>query len=194
MNGLPAFIIFIIVAVVSNLLSKAKEADEAKRTRAVPPDDPEQAARTRRIQEEIRRKIAGRRDPMAPPEEELAAPMTEAELGDAENFPRPLEPVVRPFDRPEPESWQEREAAQRESELQAELARQAGLAARFAALAEAPAKAGTMAVARVTGSNWAEAVPPASGPPAWRKDLRGAGNLRRAMVLREVLGPPAALR
>ena len=192
MNGLPAFIIFIIIAVVSNLLSKAKEDRGVKRTPAAPlrpADDLDQAERTRRIQEEIRRKIAERRGVALPPP--VPAPsLAEVEREPAEEpveweMPRELEPPPLPVP-----------MAARTAAL--EQARQEELAAQLAALedarAAARATAETIATARAAETNWTETTKPATGASAWRKDLRSAGDLRRAMVLREVLGPPVALR
>jgi hypothetical protein len=221
---MTGFIIFVIIAVVSNLLSKAKQADVAKRTPASPlppPDDLEQAARTRRIQEEIRRKIAERRGGAAGPEaaspaesewdvrqrqirEEIrrkAQPDEEPKAEPArEIFSGPAVPPLDPFGGRG--TWARRTFEERVPEpppLPAqpagpEPARQSEIAAQLSALREARAAAEATAAAREAETQWTEATKPAVAASAWRKDLRSAADLRRAMVLREVLGPPVALR
>lgn len=190
------FIIAIIIAFISSMLAKAKQADEVKRTPSSPlppPDDLEQAARTRRIQEEIRRKIAERRG-VATPSPEATPPVAPPIFSDWSAGPLP---PVDPFggSRARPA----RATVRRELEpppvpVAAEQERQVEIAGQLAALAEAQATAGTIAAARVAETSWTEATKSATGASAWRKDLRSGADLRRAVVLRELIGPPVALR
>ena len=76
----------------------------------------------------------------------------------------------------------------------AEQPRQSEIAGQLTALREARAAAQAKAEARAAEVPWTEATKPGTGPSAWRKDLRRPADLRRAIVLREVLGPPVALR
>jgi hypothetical protein len=74
------------------------------------------------------------------------------------------------------------------------LERQEEIASQLAALQEEQAAAQATAVARASETSWTESTRTASGPSAWRNDLRSRADLRRAIVLRELLGPPVALR
>jgi hypothetical protein len=151
----------------------------------------EQAEATRRIQEEIRRKIAER------------AGQTGAEGGGwtpPEFEPQPLPPPMPPRRR-EPElAPHAREARREETEREAALVleRQRGLAEQYAALKARKVEAG-----REAKSVWAAEVSPVrTAVVQGRKkddlgllaELRNARSLKKAIVLREVLGAPVALR
>ncbi len=203
MNGLVSIIVFVIIAVISNLASQAMKAEEKKRTPPSPlppPDDLEQAARTRRIQDEIRRKIAERRGLNLPPEEE-AIPADENEPPAAPTIfgrPRtePLDPFGGPIARPLRELFEPRPpeppALPIPAMVEPEPLREP--VERVVTLSEIKATERTIAMAREAEMTWADATKTASGASAWRKDLRSPADLRRAVVLREVLGPPVALR
>jgi len=187
--------IIIFVVVVISMMTKATAA-AAKRPPTPPRGDIDQSERTRRIQEEIRRKIAERRGGLTQPagmdtstEEETAPPA----------FPRPLVVPLDPFGGPRdgrPRAFEPRapEPPPLPSGPTAEQVRQEELAAQLAALQEARAAAQATAMARATETNWTESTRTAAGPSAWRSDLRSPADLRRAIVLRELLGPPVALR
>jgi hypothetical protein len=180
---------------------------------AAPPADADDL--TRRIQEEIRRKIAERRGetaPDAPPpfQPEPASPM-QGEPAATEPPPLPVAPTAPP--RTGESEWDirqrqlreelRRQAAERaamaappalpaETELtedeQDALARQRELAERLAVLEQARQRAAANAAA-LTGTS-----PATRGVRNLRGDLRDPAALRRAIVLNELLGPPAALR
>ena len=136
---------------------------------------------TRKVQEEIRRLIAernrGEGRPALPP---VPAP----------SFPPPLsrrEPELAPY-----AAEIRREETERESA--AVLERQRGLADQFAAL-----QARRAAAAREAKSVWTAAPEPAGassagGDVSLLRELRSARSLRKAIVLREVLGAPVGLR
>jgi hypothetical protein len=147
----------ILVAVAAVIALWAKQRREAARSRGEAPGapasgrpDPMEEERTRRVQEEIRRKIAQRNAWQAAREENPPA-MTEE--------PPPMEEAPGP----------EEVAVLREAPPPPEPA--PSLPARAAAL-------------------------PASAAPSgdWLTELRGTRGARRAMVLREILGPPVGLR
>jgi hypothetical protein len=199
---MTGFIIFIIVAILSQLAAKAKQA-EAKRTPASPlarPDDLEQAARTRRIQEEIRRKIAERRGGLIPPPADLSTPVEEERPPAPPAVPRPFVPPLDPFGGPITRTARpvfERRAPEPPplpARPSAALARQEEISTQMATLQEKQATAQTTAAARAAETSWTAATRTAAGPSAWRNDLRSPADLRRAIVLRELLGPPVALR
>ena len=143
-------------------------------------DAMEEELRTRRIQEEIRRKIQERRSagaPPAPPREEIPA-----------------------YELPEPPVWREEGPAPVPPPLDdGVLARQRALQEQLYALA---ARRAALATARsasvdrgspVMAATAAMTVPPTKSADLLR-DLRNPESMRRAMILREVLGPPVALR
>jgi hypothetical protein len=186
--------ILIFVAVVISMMTKAASA-AAKRPPTPTSGDIDQAERTRRIQEEIRRKIAERRGGLTQPAE-MDAPAEEAT---PPVFGRPVVQPLDPFGGPRdrrPRAFEPR--APKPPPLpagpSAEQVRQEELTAQLAALREAQATARTTALARADETNWTESTRTASGPSAWRSDLRSPADLRRAIVLRELLGPPVALR
>lgn len=144
--------------------------------------DPDEAIRTRRIQEEIRRKIAERASggPIhVPPPAPEPPPLFR------ENNTAP-----RPVASPLPQWELRREPVPPPAATARILERQREMAEQMRALEES----------RRTAQRSAAAVAPVAVPPVspargeLLSELRGAKNLRRAMVLREVLGPPVALR
>jgi hypothetical protein len=170
------FLVAIAVATVVQRLKKAEKAGETPRPAAATPEEEE---RTRRVQEDIRRRIMERRGlaPADSDEEEpraiLAAP--------------PMIEEVRPL-RVETPSGVAAAAAAAEARIAAELKRQQEMVERVRALEEArrskavltpPVPAGAAA-----GDSGEQLLP----------DLRSGSGLRRAIMLREILGPPVALR
>ena len=188
MNG---FILFVIIAVISSLVKKAKETNgenppaagarrqnasgsPARTGGAVDYDE-----RMRRIREEIRRKIEERRGAAPtglPPPMPVAPVMAETEFQPESTFePEVAAPPVPALTAPE--KRHQAEAAE-ERVVQAEQRRTEQ----------------TIAEARVAELSWTESTKPATGTSALRKDLRSGRDLRRAIAMREVLGPPVALR
>jgi hypothetical protein len=132
--------------------------------------DPAEAERTRRIQEEIRRKIAERAG---------GAPA-----------PAPARvPEPPPLFQPEPPPRARTAALAAASAHEAILQRQRDLEEQLRAV-----EAGRRATRRNEVIAEASARKPTAARTALLGDLKGAENLRRAIVLREVLGPPVGLR
>jgi len=174
-------VLVVILAVVSMIRNAAKMVRKAGEQKAAPTPrsaadyDPALAERTRRIQEEIRRKIAERRGQTVTPEAAPVGPRMEPPVIYVEER---VESAVMPTTNAVLErqqqladqmralelarATQQRHAAQLSAELKSESASSAGL------LKEARA--------------------------ALQADLRDPTGLRRAFVLREVLGPPVGLR
>lgn len=193
---------------------RAGKPDESgpvvRRSRMEGEEDPEAAERTRRIQEEIRRKIAERQGRAVVVEE-----TREPALGRAE--PPPLLPPTRvppvdPFGgsmrkilrKIEEAAEQRRESAQEifepaESEglrRQRELEEQLRVAE--AQRAETRRRAQEVAAREIAAGGthktaWATASVKVPGAGV-REELKDPRALRRAFVLREVLGPPVGLR
>lgn len=146
-------------------------------------DDPELAERTRRIREEIQRKIAERargyptEQPTVPREEQVEPPV-----------------VVREVIVPEAPQVVRRGASA------AEVRRQAEILEEQAALAEQLREAELMKAAALKRAQYEAAtadqtmVLRTQARSTVLGDLRDPAALRRAFILREVLGPPVALR
>jgi hypothetical protein len=189
----------------------AQEAASADTTASLSDDE---AERTRRVQEEVRRKIAERRAGGAPAQSPIRSlreppPPVVAPRPIAQH---PLSPsrgggwaeMLKPYyEAPNPKPQKADE-----DELGAVLARQRDLEERMRQLQSSSA-----AVSRSAGGSrapagsylgqfsMAEAAEEASIPSvqlganfAWISQLRDPSTARRAMVLREVLGPPVAFR
>ncbi|MFA6289313.1 MAG: hypothetical protein WC661_18170 [Opitutaceae bacterium] len=184
-------IIFLIIMGVSSLIKHLKSSGEAPPPEAGPrpfgggDDDGE---RTRRLQEEIRRKIAERRGQAAPP------PLPHEE-------PEPLFPTPRwtetveepsPYKLPEPPPLVAALPA-----VDSVLVRQRELAEQLAALKVAAqqveANRVSWAISKPAETE-AQATAARAGDVYGLRELRTARSLRKAMVMREVLGPPVALR
>lgn len=185
---LAVIVIYAIKAVRSKAESASGERPETMRRTMPGEHDAEEAERTRQIQEEIRRRILARQ------RGEVAAPLPEA-YEEAPPAPPPLPPPV-PENRPvvavdDPYARAAAEVSAREASiLESQRAFEEQL--RQIKLAREMASAG---VPRLAPSR-----PEAEyrrGPGTGlrlRDDLKGRASLRRAILLREVLGEPIALR
>ena len=161
---------------------KQAQADDTAPQKETTFDDPELAERTRRIREEIQRKIEQRAKGYATEQPRLPR----AETAEP--------PVVREvvITRAAPEM--------RKGMAQAETQRQAEILEQQAALAMKLREAELMKAAALKRAEFAAAT--ADHSVAARTlsrstvldDLRDPAALRRAFILREVLGPPVALR
>jgi hypothetical protein len=151
----------------------------------------EDAERTRRIQEEIRRKIAERQRrgppalpsqpterPLAPP---LLAPRPVAQSGRDLLRERLAEKLAQARER-EAAQQTMRDARDRAEAQHADETERAVALQRSAPLAPEPAVAATSSVA------------PAANARAWLAALKDPSEMRRAIVLREILSPPVGLR
>ena len=179
-------VLVVVAIVIAALFQKLKQARSQEAAGRSPATDPEDAERTRRIQEEIRRRIRERRGlaPAAPP-----APVT---AEDEPEFPAPPPMIeeVRPLVvGPPPLPVADAAATSRyaaEYERQQQMLQQlrAFQATHQASAAAAPAASAPAPVgATVAG--------PVGRVPT---DLRNPAGLRRAIVLREILGPPLGMR
>lgn len=165
-------------------------------------EDPELAERTRQIREEIQRKIEERRRAgtgYTEPERPMAAP------AEARPAPYPTPPIQPPLvvgsERPvalePPPIVREVVVAQAVTASLVEARRRAEILEQQAALAEQLAEAKKMqeaATRRLAYETAARSTTRNAPRERLQSDLKGADNLRRAFVLREVLGPPVGLR
>lgn len=164
-----------------NQRRQAQAGDEAPPPET-PFDDPELAERTRKIREEIQRKIAGR----------------------ARGYP--TEQPARPHDEPaEPPTVRavvvtQTPPAARRGLSHAEAQRQAEILEQQAALAEKLQEAALLKASALKRAKFEAATADQTAVlltqtlSAVLGDLREPAALRRAFILREVLGPPVALR
>ena len=152
---------------------------------------PEADERVRQIQEEIRRKIAERRGQVAPP----PIPIPEREQPVRQSQPPEREPAPAPVREREREvitAYDDTAALERQRRLAEQLEelesrrREARLAAQAASAGAGSRTEGAFALAKE--------VSPGAGLRSLAVELRDPKALRRAMVLREVLGGPVALR
>lgn len=202
------FTVLIIAGVLSQLIQaiRGKRAQDSEDGPVVEPppeaqfEDPELAERTRRIREDIQRRIAerqrgggGEQTPAAPQMETAPASQWAGE----DDAPPPLRrEVVRedappPFSTPAPATAG---AARFEVQRQAEiLEQQAAMAERLRDL-EAMKAAAQRRAAFEALSVSQTTVQRERTRGALLEDLRDPEALRRAFILREVLGPPVGLR
>jgi len=175
-------VLIVIAAAVFAILQKFKIVRTPGTNAPAAEEDPEQAERTRRVQEEIRRRIMERRgQPPGLPTE------TEAEPA---QFPAPPPVIgeVRPALVPPPVApavvvlSADRQEMKRQEVLLDQLRQWEAVAPAIAA-GESASAAGPGAGVTGTGRTG-----------SWLADLRSPAGLRRAVVLREILGPPVGLR
>ena len=186
-------VIIAVAAAITYMLNRGKQAPEA----SAESGDDDDSQRARQIREEIRRKIAERRQGSAPnvmPTEAPSVPpvMSQQSLPPIDPFGGSNRPALPTFRRTVKES---RPIAQTtEVETMAVLERQEQLSAQMRALEKAR-QVQQRRAEEIIATAATDALPAA---PASRggllADLRKTQNLRRAVLLREVLGPPVALR
>jgi hypothetical protein len=151
----------------------------------------DEAERTRRVQAEVQRKIAERRAGRAPAP---AAPARyDGPLPSPVAAPRPVYGGLSRREREfEPPTIVIEESPPAEAAAEtAALARQQQLAEQLRALNEANRAAQTRQSAAITASVAPAAETPADG---WLAELRQPQGVRRAILLREILGPPVCFR
>lgn len=169
-------------------IMKKKGGDEAapgqpEQSKEFEFDDPELAERTRKIREEIQRKIAQR----------------QRGASEQETAPAP-QPVAMETDVPPPLIREVVVSTPTRSGTRLDAQRQAEILEQQAAWAEKLNEAKRMKEASVKRTEFEEATADHSAAKrsATRStvidDLRSPAALRRAFILREVLGPPVALR
>jgi hypothetical protein len=171
--------LLVVVSIARNALRVARRlAEQQPAPRPSDAYDPAMSERTRRIQEEIRRKIAERRGATAAPPPPIE-PMGEPEF----DLPVPAEepPLERTF------SPSHAAVLERQQQLSDQMH-----ALEAARLAEQRRAAQTAAAARTASQSEGGMLAGARGDLL--ADLRNPQSLRRAFVLREVLGAPVGLR
>lgn len=207
-------VVVVLLGVFSFLRSLVKAAGNREQPLAKPrprgAEDPEAAERTRRIQEEIRRKIAERRGttvdaPAAPPvvfeqpaepeerRERIPPLVRPREVSPVDPFGGPMRKIIRKIEEAAQEpQWRPMEDAETAAALERQRKLEEQMRALEAARAAEQRRAAELA-ARRAEREMREATPSTHGG-SLRGELRDPQALRRAFVLREVLGTPVGLR
>lgn len=186
------------LAYVLNQRRAAAKSDESRPAKQA--GDPEHEERTRRIQEEIRRKIAERRgatSDSSSPSRELIPPFVRpTTVPPIDPFGGPMRKVVRKLEEAAARRLEQSDETAREKERTGEVLRQTRLAEQLRELEEArlvqQRRAADIA-ARNAARVQAQASVNAKGRDV-RAMLKDPRQLRRAFILREVLGPPVSSR
>jgi hypothetical protein len=197
--GLVIFVLLLVAQMVRGLFKTKQENPPAQ----AKPDELEQQRRTQEIQEEIRRRRAERRGAPAPAEPPPLArreppaqptPRRTETTQMPEPFGGPLRRVLQEFER---EARPQPVPAPIVERRNAELARQEQLAEQMRVLEEsqmlAKRRATQMAATTYTESQSERGLRSVERAKVL-DDLRDPAALRRAFVLREVLGTPVGLR
>lgn len=197
------WVLLAIAAVIARVLNKRKEGGESSGDTTAPAkeyefDDPELAERTRKIREEIQRKIAERRGQYTQPPALPTAqqrPVAVERSPEASTPPNTLPEILREVLLPKPQSDLPPPLKKRVMTVNAaeEAERQAALMEKLqeAELMKAAAQKRAAFEASIADQEPAALQQARTG---LLDDLRSPQALRRAFVLREVLGPPVALR
>ena len=201
----PAVIV-VVLAFVGQMVRGLLEARKAKSEHEAGGGDAEAERRTREVQEEIRRQIAERRgqSPAAPstPASEVERPVLPRPRPETTQMPEPLGgPLGRMLEelqrRTQPAPVAPPPVLAEHRNTGAELERQQQLAEQLRSLEES-----RMLARRREANSTAAEQAAAQAEPAQRTaargrllgDLRDPQALKRAFVMREVLGPPVGLR
>ena len=161
---------------------------------------PDSDERVRRIQEEIRRKIAERRGQAALPSAPMAGPDAVPPVLRETNRTPPLPTLVaapaKPSHPGDPDDYAATLARQRSLAEQLEKLEEKRLEARRAFQAASVSSGAAIEAHSAYAMSQANSVASGAGVGERRlaAELRDPRALRRAMVLREVLGAPVALR
>ena len=211
--GLVIFVVIFVVQILRGLLQARRSAPPPQTAK---PDSLEEERRVQDIQAEIRRRIAERRGggapasapeaPAAPVAREAAPPPPPPETPAADPFEplrrmmRDLEDQARDVERKISGEEQPAPAAPPPPVLPSaasvraeELERQRALAEQLAAL-EAERLAARRRAEQVAATAAVRAADAARASTRLGEDLRDPAALRRAVLLREVLGTPVGLR
>ncbi|HEY4299703.1 MAG TPA: hypothetical protein VGM73_02435 [Candidatus Didemnitutus sp.] len=190
-----------VLVVIAGLFIRGLQSVTSAAKKARPPAEPQRrrefveaelADRNRKVREEVRRKIEERRGQKAVPSSAPARPRVRLKDRSPEATTPPPVVLRAPVRRDEPESQTEPPPIPA-SASDVELARQAALADELRAVVtrkETVQRRATLPAFELAAAEAALAV---------KSDLIGAdfgdpAALRRAILLREVLGPPLALR
>jgi hypothetical protein len=171
-------------------------------------EETDDAERTRRIQEEIRRKIVERRSESGPPAIPRSPPVTipapvRREATPPPVFQDPVQEMMKELQRrfaPVPEAPAPTEPLAESAQAAGEremLTRQRELEEKLQAL-EAQQRTDRQRVAEIKATDAAAVTSRESAGQAvadrWLTDLRDPETARHAIVLREIIGPPVGLR
>jgi hypothetical protein len=184
------FIVVFVAIGVANMLAKAKKAGAQQRPSQPARGflDPGTAERTRRVQEEIRRKIAERagRLPANPPPMDSSPSAEPPPQNIFQELARQMAEAKRIA-----ELQQRAQAAEAQSQLRVAAEQESRQLAEVQRTLQRQPPAVATAVADGATDQKTTGV---SARDRLLADLREPGSLRRAFVLREILGEPVGLR
>jgi len=194
-------VIFVAVGIfyVLRMLGQQRDGDgDAGSASPLSPDEEEsaEAERTRRIQEEIRRRILARQRGEAPPAPAPVSGRLANSPADRRVFPRPAEPAsARPTPPPVPRAHRAPVAPQVD---QAMLEHQRALQEKLASIRTAATQRtqAALSVDRGVSAPLHLARPVRTNVRArrLRNNLVGMASIRDAVLLREIIGPPVGMR
>jgi len=193
-------IIIGVAAAIAYFLNRRRAAAAEEDSAAPTSESLEQEARTRRIQTEIRRKIAERRAPANTPGATRASgdaipPLPPTRIPPIDPFGGPMRKILKEIER----AAQERPQPQYDPTIPetTALERQKALQEQLKTL-EAARAAEQRRAAEIAAARHAQREPVMSAltfePGDLRARLRDPKELRRTILMRELLGPPVALR
>jgi hypothetical protein len=192
------FVLFIVAAAVANVVQKAKRAGTQQQARKAL--DPDATERTRRVQEEIRRKIAERSGRALSETQSVAPPpvVRPSAAPPARNIFQELARQMAEAKKLAEMREQERTGAEARSQQRVEDEQKSRELAEAQHLAEAQRtlqkQRQTVATAVAYRAADVETAATNDARDRLRADLREPDSLRRAWVLREILGPPVGLQ
>lgn len=189
-------------AAIAYFLNQRRQANKPGDQSADPTtrDSSDQAERTRRIQEEIRRKIAERRGVETGPQStrrELVPPLVRpTSVPPIDPFGGPMRRVMRKLEEAADRSEQRDESVREKERAAAELSRQARLAEQLRELEEARILQERRAaqIATRTAVDIGRVRKKEEARQELRAMLKDPQQLRRAFVMKEILGPPVSAR
>src|SRR4051812_24050967 len=205
-------VVFVVVAFsfvrkIREFLKGMESESERSRTRRPLASDPDEVRRVQEIQDEIRRKIAERRGGAQPvvrsaPTEsrDLPPPIPTRRAPPIDPFGGPTRRIFQELERrlqPPPAPVQAPAQETRKAEVAAEMARQAQLAEQIRVLEAARVAAEHRAQdtrATLKSDSQSEQKLRTASRASLLLDLKNPASLRRAIILREVLGTPVGLR
>lgn len=193
-------VIFIVVGIIYALRTLGRQHEVGGDREATRPDSGDdesaEAERTRRIQEEIRRRILARQRGDAPPAS-VPGRMSDTPAG-RRSFPRPAEESARPIPPPVPRVQRSPAAPVLpqvdESMLRHQRELQEKLAAIRAASANRPRMVGELSGRSATTARIVRPAQTNDRAQRLRRRLVGKRSIREAVLLREIIGPPVGMK
>jgi hypothetical protein len=192
------FVVVFVAIAVANVLQQAKKAGARQSTPQPAPGsiDPDTTERTRRVQEEIRRKIAERagRLPASPPPMTLSPPAGPSSPSPSRNIFQDLARQMAEANKRAEMQARAQAAAEAQAQPRMEDEQKSRERAEAQHLPEVQRMLQRQQQAVVAAGAYSATDLNISARDQLLADLREPDSLRRAFVLREILGEPVGLR